>query len=160
MMLRIIVSLLCLQVFGFTVTIAQPVIPKPLFQLQGTWAAYSKDKSVHEKWRREKEGYLTGVSMLITDNKDTTILLLLSIKPEGDGVYLTPVPATKNNEVPFKYKLISRAGSKFTFENNEAVFPKLIVYELGKNRTISVTQKGIINDSTKTVRVEYKRLDK
>ncbi len=158
--LNFTVHCLLLQFFIHFPVSAQSSLPSKLFQLKGTWLEARDDKKIFEKWHKENNSSLSGVSYTISDKNDTSIIKVLNLIAEPDGVYIIPVAKAGINAPPVKYKLAMRQGNLFQFINNTEAFPKRITYNLKSKDSLIIVEEGIMDSEPKKLPFIYKRIAK
>lgn len=160
MIVHFISYLLLLQLFILSPIIGQSALPSKLFQLKGIWLEKRDDKKIYEKWQKDNNSSMLGVSYTISDQNDTSIIKLFNLTAEPDGIYITPVAKAGDNAPPVKYKLAKHDGNMFQFINNTQNFPKIITYNLKTKDSLIIVEEGIMENEPKKLPFIYKRISK
>lgn len=131
---------------------AQKEIAIPFEKLTGQWLS---EKNAHgtvmgEIWEKKDEKSMKGKSFMIKNN-DTTILETVELIKEGSDIFYIPVAFGQNDDKPVRFKLTSVNNTAYIFENPEHDFPKRIVYDFLKNKTLH----AYIDDGTQNKRQHY-----
>jgi hypothetical protein len=100
----------------------------PLSWMVGKWKIQTPGGVILEQWRVVDDSTLSGRSVFIRNNSDTTVQenVILSIR-NGQWFY-TPSVANQNNAQPVPFKIIFLKGREFIAENTEHDFPQRIAY--------------------------------
>lgn len=97
--------------------------------LKGSWKMESKRGTIIESWNISNDSTLSGISILVNKNLDTSLLEEISLAYRGGNYFYIPVAFGQNNDEPVKFSITAFNESGFVAENPEHDFPKRITYQ-------------------------------
>jgi hypothetical protein len=128
-----------------------------LNQIEGTWEMKFDQSVVYEEWTKLNDTLFSGRSYEVSGG-DTTITETLQILDNSNGIFYIPTVTNQNDGLPVSFKLTSREGTRFTFENPQHDFPTSIVYDFLSENKLNASVSGIIGGSMRSLDFEYTRI--
>lgn len=108
-------------------------IPK-LNWLAGTWIIKTGKGTIVEEWKIINDSTLTGKSVLVKSEKDSTLQETLEFSlRNGSWNYISKVVG-QNNDLPVSFLVIYLGKEEFISENAAHDFPQRISYRRVKNQ--------------------------
>lgn len=140
---------------GFVVVVA--AVPRQstdldgLRWLAGEWQRETRSGISVERWEHTDMGLVgEGLALRDGDPLPTESLLLV---PMGGDVFYVAKPV--QNPYPVAFRLVSRDGGEFVFENTMHDFPQRIIYSRTTDDTMTVAIEGPGEDG-ETQRIEFR----
>ena len=114
---------------------------KSLDQIIGLWKMDSKRGPTYEQWTRTSNEKFSGKSFRL-NNQDTLIMEKIELSFSGGNIIYSPTVTGQNDGKAVDFKLISKDGNRFVFENKGHDFPNRIIYDFVSKDSISASIEG------------------
>jgi hypothetical protein len=137
---------------------AHKPLPLWIIQMQGSWVMKKNNFKVYEHWYCSSDTLLYGNSYRVTEDGDSILIELLSIKYLNDTLYYIPVVSDQNDAKPVLFKLTMGSAQQVVFEKNDHDFPDKIEYRFFGNNDMKATVSGTYQDTKHTLEFNYKRI--
>jgi len=120
----------------------------------GNWIGKAGGAVIYESWKKESDSSIVGEGGRIVKG-DTVFIEQLKIELKEDiAQYIANVA---HNQAPVPFRLISREGNHFVFENKEHDFPNRIGYHFKSHTKLNAYIEGTRNSKKVRVRFNYKK---
>jgi hypothetical protein len=106
--------------------------------LEGEWHRQTRNGSAIERWRRTDAGLVGEALVQRGDQSMQTEALLLAAM--GGEIFYIAKP--RENPYPVAFRLVSREGGAFVFENPEHDFPQRIIYTRTSDTAMTASIEG------------------
>lgn len=106
--------------------------------LAGEWQRETGNGLALERWRRTDAG-LAGEGLVVRGGQARPLEALLLVEMAGETYYIAKPP---ENAYPVAFRLVSRTGGEFVFENTTHDFPQRITYRRTGENTMTASIEG------------------
>jgi hypothetical protein len=126
--------------------------------LIGTWKMETPKGVLYEQWEN-KDGKLTG-STFAFKNNEKVVQENTTITSENDEIYFTAIVPNQNDRKPVQFKLTTRVGNYYMFENPYHDYPQRVIYEFVTKDSIHARIEGKKDGKQMTSDYYYSRVKK
>jgi uncharacterized protein YtpQ (UPF0354 family) len=127
-----------------------------LSTIEGTWVMQFDESAVYEKWEKTSDTLYSGICYEISEG-DSVLTETIQIISGSEGIFYIPVVSEQNNGMPVKFKLTSREGNIFHFENPDHDFPTRISYSFDSGNRMTAVVSGMVNEELRSLEFDYVR---